>query len=108
MATIRFERIYDVRTKDDTDIISTRLLGKIEWHSRVICYVADVATPLHMAHQTPFQWTTTEQDAYDSLKKMLSKVSVVQPLDWTKDFQVFVDASDIVIGSALMQLSELN
>ena len=75
----------------------------------MIRYLVDVATPLHAEiHHTPFQWMTTKHDAYDSLKKMLSKVSVVQPLDWTKDFQVFVDASDIVIGSALMQLSELN
>ena len=39
---------------------------------------------------------------------MLSKVSVVQPPDWTKDFHVFVDASNIAIGSTLMQLLESN
>ena len=33
---------------------------------------------------------------------------VVQPPDWTKDFHVFIDASDITIGSALMQLLETN
>ena len=32
---------------------------------------------------------------------------VVQPPDWTKSFHVFVDASDIVIRSVLMQLTEL-
>ena len=37
---------------------------------------------------------------------MLSKVPVVQPPDWEKAFHVFVDASDIAIGSALMQLEE--
>ena len=39
---------------------------------------------------------------------MLSKVLVVQPPDWEKAFHVFVDASDIAIGSALMQLEEPN
>ena len=48
------------------------------------------------------------QDAYDYFKKMLSKVPVVQPPDWEKPFHVFVDASDIAIGSALMQLEEPN
>ena len=41
----------------------SRFLGQIWWHSQMICYLDDVATP--------FQWTTTEQDAYDSLKQIL-------------------------------------
>ena len=45
---------------------------------------------------------------YECLKKMLSKVPVVQPPDWNKLFHVFVDGSNIAIGSALMQLSEPN
>ena len=36
---------------------------------------------------------------------MLTKVPIVQPPDWTRDFHVFVDASDIANGSALMRLS---
>ena len=34
---------------------------------------------------------------------MLTQAPIVQPLDWTRPFHVFVDASDIAIGSALMQ-----
>ena len=48
------------------------------------------------------------QDAYDYFKKMLSKVPVVQPPDWGKALHVFVDALDMAIGSALMQLEEPN
>ena len=69
----------------------------------MIRYLVDVATPLHTtAHRTPFQWTSLEQDAYDCLKKMMSRVPVVQPPDWEKAFHVFVEASDIAIRSALM------
>ena len=39
---------------------------------------------------------------------MLSRVLVVQPPDWEIAFHVFIDASDIAIGSALMQLEEPN
>ena len=74
----------------------SRFLGQIRWHSRMIRYLADVATSLHAAvHRAPFQWTSVEQDAYDCLKKMLSRVPVVQPLDWDKPFHDFVDALDI-------------
>ena len=38
---------------------------------------------------------------------MLSQALIVQPLDWTKDFHVFVDALHVAIGSTLMQLTEL-
>ena len=39
---------------------------------------------------------------------MLTKVLVIQPPDWAKYFHVFVNASNIAIGNALMQLEELN
>ena len=39
---------------------------------------------------------------------MLTQAPIVQPPDWTKPFHVFVDASDIAIGNALMQLTEPN
>ena len=71
--------------------------------------LADLATPLHTAiHRTPFKWTTIEVKAYDALKIMLTQAPVVQPLDWVKPFHVFVDASDITIGNALMQFTEPN
>ena len=85
----------------------SRFLGQIRWHSRMLRYLADLATPLHAAvHRTPFQWTDTEDKAYRALKVLLSQAPVVQPPDWAKEFHVFVDASDIAIGSALMQLTE--
>ena len=45
----------------------------------MIRYLADIATPLHVVvHKTPFQWSIIEQEAYDCLKKMLTKVPVIQ------------------------------
>ena len=72
-------------------------------------YLADFATPLHVAvHRTPFTWTTVQDKVYEALKVMLTQAPVVQPPDWAKPFHVFVDASNIAIGSALMQLMEPN
>ena len=59
-------------------------------------------------HRTPFTWMTTKDNAYEALKVMLRQAPVVQPLDSTKPFHVFVDASDIAIGSVLMQITEPN
>ena len=85
-----------------------RFLGKIRWHSHMIRYLVDVATPLHATiHKTSFQWLTIEQEAYDCLKRILTKVPVIQTPKWAKDFHVFVDTSYRAIG-ALLQLSEPN
>ena len=84
-----------------------RFLGQIRWHSRMLRHLADFATPLHAdVHRLPFQCAEQEEKAYQALKVMLSQAPVVQPPDWTKSFHVFVDASDIAIGSVLMQLTE--
>ena len=85
----------------------SRFLGQILWHSRMLQYVADLATSLHAAiHRTLFQWMDMEDKAYRALKVLLSDAPMVQPLDWSKEIHVFVDATDIAIGSALMQLTE--
>ena len=87
----------------------SRFLGQIRWHSRMIRYLADFATPLHAAvHRLPFHWTSIEDDAYQALKRMLSHAPVVQPPIWSEPFHVFVDASDIAIGSTLMQCTPPN
>ena len=50
----------------------------------------------------------TEEKVYDALKIMLTQAPVVQPPDWAKLFHVSMDASDIAIGSVLMQVTEPN
>ena len=85
----------------------SRFLGQIRWHSQMLWYLADFVTPLHIAvHRIPFQWTELEGRAYHTLKVMLSQAPVVQPLDWSKEFHVLVDTSDIAIDNVLMQLTQ--
>ena len=87
----------------------SKFLGQIRWHSCMLRYLADFATPLHVGvHTVPFRWTEREDTAYQSLKVMLSHASVVQPPDWTQPFHIFVDASGIANGSALMQRTPPN
>ena len=87
----------------------SRFLGQIRWHSRMIRYLADLATPLHaVVHKEPFAWGEAEDKAFRGLKILLSQAPVVQPPAWDKAFHVFVDASEVAIGSVLMQLHEEN
>ena len=66
--------------------------GNKKMHSRMLRYLADLATSLHAAvHRRPFQWTDTEDKDYRALKVLLSQALVVQPTDWLNEFQVFVN-----------------
>ena len=50
-----------------------------------------------------FEWSNECQRAFDMLKKMISTTLVMISPDWDKIFHVYTDASDIALGSALMQ-----
>ena len=50
-----------------------------------------------------FQWTSECDLAFRRLKLQLAKAPVMVPPNWGIDFHVFVDASDVAIGSVLMQ-----
>ena len=58
----------------------SRFLGQIQWHSRMIRHLADLATPLHAAvHRTPFKWMETEEKAYQALQVMLTQAQLSNP-----------------------------
>ena len=85
----------------------SRFLGQIQYHSRMLRYLADFATLLHLVvHRLSFQWTEQEEKAYQAVKVMLSQAPASYPPNWLRDFHVFVDASDISIRIVLMQLIE--
>ena len=88
----KISAIIQAKTSANAKALS-KFLGQIRWHSRMLRYLADFATPLHAAvHRTPFTWSATEDKAYEALKVMLVQAPVVQPPDWTKPFHIFVDA----------------
>ena len=85
-----------------------RFLGKIKWHGRFIRFMADLATPLYtlMHKDVPYNWTTDHQANFETLRLLLTKAPVLRPPDWTKEFAVHVDASEVAIGSILTQCME--
>ena len=105
------DKVHDIMNAPapSTTKALNRFLGQIRWHSRTLRHLADFATPLHMVvNRLPFQWSSIEQEAYQSLKLILSHAPIVQPPDWYEPFHVFVDASDIAIVTTLMQCTPPN
>ena len=70
----------------------------------MLCYLADVAIPLNaQMKKKEITWSDDCDQAFRRLKVMLAKAPIVQPPQWDLPFHVFVDASDVAIGSVLMQ-----
>ena len=73
----KVKEILQAPTSTNAKALS-RFLRQIWWHSGMLRYLADFATPLHVAvHRLSFQWTEHEGKAYQGLKVMLSHTSVV-------------------------------
>ena len=81
-------------------------LGATGYYRRFIYFYAQVAAPLtHLTKQTdlPGVWTEECTKAFNKLKHRLSIAPVLIPPDWSKPFEVHVDASNFSIGSVLSQ-----
>lgn len=54
----------------------------------------------------PIQWMTDCQRAFKQLKSLFAKEPVVKHLDPSKPFLVQEDASDVAVGTVLLQVNE--
>lgn len=82
-----------------------RFIGQIKWHNKFLRYLSHVCVPLTKLtkKEVKFEWIEEEEKAFTVLKKMLQIAPIMQPPDWSLDFHIFVDASDIAVGGVLMQ-----
>ncbi|XP_076929188.1 uncharacterized protein LOC143593442 [Bidens hawaiensis] len=55
------------------------------------------------AHKAAIGWTIADLKEFDVLKEIFVQAPILQPLDWTKPFEIMCDASDTTIGAVLGQ-----
>ena len=79
------------------------------WFFRRFCQnFADVVAPLTklLKKEVKFIWTPVEQEAFEMVKSMLTCEPVLKAPDFSKPFQLAVDASAIAMGAVLMQVDD--
>lgn len=82
------------------------ILGLIGWYHRFIPYFSSLATPLtELTKKSPskFHWTRECEGAFVALKDLLCQEPILQSPDFSKQFLVQVDASDVGLGAVLAQ-----
>ena len=82
-----------------------RFIGMTAFYARFIPDYSRRAAVLHALKKkgARFVWTVEHQAAFDSLKQALSEAPVLQVPDFSKEFMLVTDASDLAISAVLNQ-----
>jgi hypothetical protein len=74
-------------------------------YARFIPRFSEKAAPLHGLKRkgARFDWRADQQASFDSLKRALSEVPVLQITDYEKEFVLVTDASDVAVSAVLNQ-----
>jgi len=82
-----------------------RFLGMVGFYARFIPHFSQCAAPLHDLKKKGRQlvWTDQHQNAFDALKKALCESPVLQIPDFSGEFVLVTDASDLGISAVLNQ-----
>ena len=102
--TAKVQTICDFKAPTDKKGLM-RFLGMIGFYRRFCCNFSDVVAPLTnlLGDRVKFTWTPVCQDAFDKVKRILMDSPVLMAPDFDKSFKLYCDASDVGIGSVLVQ-----
>ena len=83
-------------------------LGMAGFFRRFFRNFADVEAPLTnlLKKEIKFMWTPVEQEAFEMVKSMLTCEPMLKAPDFSKHFQLAVDAGAIRMGAVLMQVDD--
>ncbi|XP_076047320.1 uncharacterized protein LOC143028843 [Oratosquilla oratoria] len=82
-----------------------RFLGIAGYYRRFCPNFSKLAKPLTdlVSPKVKFKWTIECQEAFDKIKSILTSKPVLHGPDFSKNFTINVDASDVAAGAVLMQ-----
>jgi hypothetical protein len=80
-------------------------LGMIGYYRRFIPRFSKIAAPLHALFRknAEYVWTTEQENAFQHLKAKLTSQPILQYPDFTKEFILTTDASNLGLGAVLSQ-----
>jgi hypothetical protein len=82
------------------------ILGHTGYYKKFIKGYTQITTPMEklLKKHSKFQWIEEFQQSFDTLKQKMVTAPILIFPDWSKEFNVDVDASSIALGAILAQL----
>ena len=76
-----------------------------QYYQNFIGWFSTITRPLFklLKRNTPFEWTVSQQTAFDILKRKLTEEPILAHPDFNKMFKLYTDTSDVGLGVVLMQ-----
>ncbi|XP_066585617.1 uncharacterized protein [Prorops nasuta] len=74
-----------------------RFLGMVSWYRRFLPNVATTSEPLNklLKKKQPWNWESEQENAFQQLKQQLTKAPILTCPDFSKEFTLQMDASDV-------------
>jgi hypothetical protein len=82
-----------------------RFLGMVGFYAHFILGYSEVAAVLHGLKKkgVPFVWAEEHQGTFEKLKRVLCEALVLQVPDFTREFVLTTDASEVAVSAVLQQ-----
>jgi len=82
-----------------------RFIGLVNYYRFMWKHRSHVLAPLAalVGKNTPFKWRDEHQKGFDEMKRIVSKEILLSFPDYSKDFEIYTDASDKQLGAVLKQ-----
>jgi hypothetical protein len=82
-----------------------RFIGLINYYRDMWIRRSEVLTPLTalVSKNAKWQWTDVEQDAFDTMKRIISREVLLSYPDFSKTFVIHTDASNTQLGAVISQ-----
>ncbi|GFW29611.1 retrovirus-related Pol polyprotein from transposon 297 [Trichonephila clavipes] len=83
----------------------SKFLGMSQWYAKFIKNYVELCEPLYNLKRKlkKLCWSIEAQKAFDPVKATITKAPVLKLLDFKNPFELFTDASSIVLGAVLNQ-----
>ena len=82
-----------------------RFIGMVNYYRDMWVRRSDVLAPLASltSDKTPWKWTAEHQHAFETMKKIISRETLLSYPDFNQTFHIYTDASDKQLGAVIAQ-----
>jgi hypothetical protein len=84
-------------------------LGMVNFYRDMWRQRSHILAPLTMltSNKAIFEWTNEQQEAFEEIKRVMCQKTMLSFPDFSKEFHVYMDASDYQLGGVIMQDDKL-